>query len=249
MFLPSIDINPKSSPAVIVAADYRTADVFNRYNIQYCCGAKRSLETICGMDGPDLQILLDELRKITRITQLPSDLPFDKWDIDFLIDYIVNIHHHYRKETVPFLGKELKQFAEEHTKKYPFFITICSDFENLETEMLRHISKQEETLFPYLRQVAHAYKGNASFAGLLVRTLRKPIAKMMQKDRDIVVGTIHKFRSHTGNYTAPPHACTSHRVILSKLKELDNDLAQHIFLETEILSPRIIQMEKELLLR
>jgi len=35
-------------------------------------------------------------------------------------------------------------------------------------------------------------------------------------------------------------------VALSKLKELDADLVQHIYLENEILFPKAIQVEKEL---
>lgn len=113
--------------------------------------------------------------------------------------------------------------------------------------MLPHIRHEEEVLFPYLRQVAHAYEKKDSFGGLLVRTLRKPIAKVMKDEHGMITETLTKFRQLTDNYIPPAKACTSHHVILSKLKELDNDLVQHAWLETEILFPRVINMEKELL--
>ena len=54
-------------------------------------------------------------------------------------------------------------------------------------------------------------------------------------------------RDLTDNYTPPANACVSHKVSFLKLKELDEDLAQHFFLENEILFAKTIQMEKELL--
>jgi regulator of cell morphogenesis and NO signaling len=36
-------------------------------------------------------------------------------------------------------------------------------------------------------------------------------------------------------------------VVIAKLKELDNDLLQHIYLEETVLFPKVLKMEKELL--
>jgi regulator of cell morphogenesis and NO signaling len=51
----------------------------------------------------------------------------------------------------------------------------------------------------------------------------------------------------TNDYTPPSNACVSHKVTFSKLRELDNDLMQHMHLENNILFPRAIEMEKILL--
>jgi regulator of cell morphogenesis and NO signaling len=56
-------------------------------------------------------------------------------------------------------------------------------------------------------------------------------------------------RQLTDHYTPPKNACTSHRVIFSKLEEIDNDLVQHLYLENDVLFPRAIAIEKELLER
>lgn len=247
MFLTTVDITPQSSPNELVNADYRTAEVFERLGIQFCCGTRLPLETICSDQGLDLASLMEDLRKKTRVAQLPPSLPFEKWGIDFLIDYIVNVHHFFIKETFPSLGKELIRFAEEHRKKYPFYSTLYEEFEKLQTEILPHICHEEETIFPYLRQVAHAYERKDSYARLLVKTLRKPLARIINDDHKILIETMYRFRQWTNNYSHPANACTSQRVILSRLQELDNDLAQHVYLENEVLFPKILKMEKELL--
>jgi regulator of cell morphogenesis and NO signaling len=53
-------------------------------------------------------------------------------------------------------------------------------------------------------------------------------------------------RGLTNNYEPSPRACITHKVALAKLKELDADLVQHIYLENEILFPKAIAIEKEL---
>jgi regulator of cell morphogenesis and NO signaling len=54
-------------------------------------------------------------------------------------------------------------------------------------------------------------------------------------------------RELTNNYTPPDKACLTHKVTFAKMKELDDDLVRHIHLENNILFPKAIAMEKELL--
>jgi regulator of cell morphogenesis and NO signaling len=70
----------------------------------------------------------------------------------------------------------------------------------------------------------------------------------MQQEHESVSKVLNKTRELTNDYIPPDKACITHRVTLSLLKELDNDLVQHLYLENQILFPKAIAMEKELLL-
>ncbi|MEO5561946.1 MAG: DUF542 domain-containing protein [Chitinophagaceae bacterium] len=247
LFLSPFEINKESSPSELVKQDYRTADVFNKYGIEYCCGGRWPIHMVCATKNISLDILLKDLAKVTRTLQLSTSLPFHDWSIDFLTGYLVNVHHSYLRHALPVLAETLHHFAEEHADKYPYYRAISLHLHELKEEMLAHLKQEEEVIFPYARQVARAHEGKESFGALLVRTLRKPVAVIMDHDHEILVKTIYKFRELTDNYTPPQQACPTHHVVLSRLKELDNDLVQHIHLENEILFPRVISMEKELL--
>lgn len=249
MYLSTLDINPKSIVSDIVARNYRTADVFKKYEIEYCCGGKWPLETICMMKGIDINELQKELIMAARDLQIPAFLSFHDWNVDFLTDYIINIHHYYLKKTLPELKLQLDDFIEEHIKKYPELSQLKTSYDKLYKEIIPHIQEEEDLIFPYIKQVAHAFENKDSYAALLVKTLRKPIDKLMKQEHEIVNSIVFQLRALTGNYTAPEKACISHRVIYSKLKELDNDLLQHIYLENNILFPKALAMEKELLER
>ena len=247
MFLNHNNISESSFVSDIVKQDYRTADVFRKYDIEYCCGAKWSLDAICMMKGLDINALKTDLEKATRNINVSNSLRFDEWPIVFLADYIVNVHHSYMKTVMPEIKSMLKNFIEEHVKKYPELAALDVAFNQLYKEVFPHMKQEEEVFFPYIKQIYSAFTTKESYAGLLVRTLRKPVEDVMSRDHQSAIKHLHKFRTLTNNYTPPLNACVSHKVSFAKLRELDNDLTQHIHLENNILFPKAIEIEKELL--
>ena len=247
MFLKSYQIEPSSFVTEIVTKDYRTAEVFRKYGIEYCCGGRWPLEMVCQTKSIDIKKLIKELEDATRTVHVPNALPFNEWDIDFLADYIVHVHHHYLKNQLPEIKLLLLKFADEHRKKYSYIPELEKIFLRLYNEMLPHLRQEEEIIFPYIRQITHAFDSREPYARLLVKTLRKPIEEVMNHEHESVVKSAEKMRELTNDYTVPAQACVSHKVVFSKLKELDNDLMQHMHLENNILFPRAIEMEKILL--
>jgi regulator of cell morphogenesis and NO signaling len=159
----------------------------------------------------------------------------------------VHVHHHYLKNQLPEIKSTLLHFAEEHREKYAYLQELEKVFLQLYNEMLPHLQHEEEIIFPYIRQITHAFQSRESYASQLVKMMRKPIEQIMNQEHEMVAGNLFEMRKLTSDYTPPENACTNHRVIFSRLKELDNDLVQHIHLENNILFPRAIEMEKILL--
>ena len=241
-------IDPLSSVSDIVNNDYRTAEVFRKHGIEYCCGGKWPLQMVLeSKEDLDAAAIIQELELAIHPIGVPHSLPYEKWDIDFLIDYIINIHHAYLKKALPDTKEQLEKFAEGHRKQYPELVELTKVFKSLTTEMLPHLQHEEEIIFPYIRQISHAFHNKESYASLLVRTLRKPVENVMNHEHESVNKILHQMRQLTNSYTAPEHSCTNHRVTFLKLLEIDTDLAQHMHLENDILFPRSIEMEKKLL--
>ena len=247
MFLQPFEINRKSLVAEIVAKDYRTADVFRRHGIGYCCGGKWPMEMACEMRGVDADKVEMELEAATRTLHVSTQLDFAEWDIDFLIDYLINVHHRYLKKSLPETQQILSEFANEHIKKFPYLVELEKHFDLLVKQLLSSMQREEEVLFPYIRQIAHAHKHKEPYAALLVRTLRKPVEETMFKGHETVNDIILSIRKLTNQYTTPENVCISHKVVIAKLRELDNDLMQHLYLEQSILFPGAMAIEKEVL--
>jgi regulator of cell morphogenesis and NO signaling len=247
MFVTSFKLDPALTVSEIVTRDYRTAEVFRRYGIGYCCGGKWPLEIACEMQGVKPEQLLADLEKATRTVQVSSQLDFENWSIDFLIDYIVHVHHHYLEKNLVLVKTLVSDFVREHARKYPWFEDLEQKNSLLSAQLVVSMKKEEEVLFPYIRQVAHAYKDKEPYAELLVRTLRKPVDDAIASDYKKIRELLLAIRNLSDMYTVPPGVCTSHKVVLSKLREQDNDISQHLFLEQSALYPRALAIEAELL--
>jgi regulator of cell morphogenesis and NO signaling len=229
----------------IVRSDYRTADVFKKHGINYCCGGNASLKDACDIKQIDLTQISGELNNAVQSIHLPAAIRFDEWPVAFLIDYILNVHHAYIKQTLGPLLALLKSFAEGHKGKYPYMMDVLDAFEGLHDELKENIKEQEETVFPYLRQICSTHTRRESYGNLFVRTLSKPLNKTSgQRRLEVYLKTIRELTNH---YTFTPSVCTNHQVIYHKLREFDTDLVQHKHLENNILFPKVVQMEQELL--
>ena len=249
MFLTPFDIRDDSFVTDIVLQDYRSSSIFRKYGIDYCCGGKIPLHTACKIRGLDLTTIKNELNETIRVIQVSSSVNFNDWNTDFLIDYITNVHHSFLVKNFPDMIDTLRRFTDGHQSKYPHLCPLLDLVCQLRDNLLPHLEQEEQIIFPYIKQIAHAHKNNESYAALLVRTLRKPVENIMNHEHEYTKRSLYRIRELTNHYSLPPHACVSHKVSFLKLKELDNDLVQHLFLENEILFPKALQMEKELLIQ
>ncbi|HEV8273294.1 MAG TPA: DUF542 domain-containing protein, partial [Chitinophagaceae bacterium] len=196
-------IEPSSFVTDIVVHDYRTADVFRKYDIDFCCGGKWPLDIACQNKNLPTEEVVRELQRI--VTQSPSNaaIDFDSWEIDFLADYIFNVHHSYLKRALPEIKEHVDKFLVEHSKKFPELVAIEIIMNQFMIEIPPHMRQEEEMYFPYIKQIYHAYKHRESYARLLIRTLRKPIEEVMQKEHDTTGSNLNRLRSITNNYTPP----------------------------------------------
>lgn len=232
----------------IVVEDYRAADVFRKYNIDFFCNGKWPLEEVCKTKGLDPQEVLGEIKKVLHQHPNGMVLEFNQWTLDFLADYILNIHHRYLDKALPDAYNFVQRFLGEYRKEFPYLAELEKIMQKMMKDIPPHMRKEEEVIFPYIKQVYHAWRHRESYASLLIRTLRKPVEEVMQGEHESVGSQLQRIREVTDNFTLPPYASTLHRVTFAKLMELDQNLVQHIHLENNILFPKAIAMEKELLL-
>lgn len=247
MLLQKIIIDRKSVVSDIVKEDHHSVDVFRKHGIEYCCAGKFPLEDVCASKGIPFEQIKKELEDACRVVQLPHAMDYHSWNVDFLTNYIVNVHHGYLRRTLPDTKEILGKFASGHEKKFPYISDVARLYNKLHTSLLPHIHYEEEVVFPYIRQVVHAFENNDSYARLLVKTLRKPLDKLMSHEEENLASLMVELRAAANNYEMPSNSCTSHGVALQRLKELDNDLMQHIYLENQVLFPKAIGIEQQLL--
>ena len=231
----------------IVRADYRTADVFRKFGINYCCGGNVALEEICNRQKLDIDKLQNALNNSVKNLSVPSSLRFDEWTVDFMMDYIINVHHSYLRHALPSITELMAAFVKSHRNKYPYLDTVQESFLELTSFLLEQIEEEEQKVFPYIRHMSHTIKHNETYGRLFVKNWSKPLDQVLKSDHQHIAALLLQLRKESNNYTFGNDACTNHLVIYQKLQELDDDIVQHQQLENNILFPKAILMEKELL--
>lgn len=230
----------------LVRADYRLADVFKKWGINYCCGGQQPLDHVCRLQGLDQAEVESDMQQAQQTVVLSNAVSFDAWPVDFLTDYIVHVHHAYIKTVATSLEQSFAQFAQGHQKKYPSLSTVHGLFKKLVVLLNEQMPYEEEVLFPYIKQVHNAFRRNESYGSLFVRTLHKPFNETTGKAQQQTQLVLTELRKATQHYHFPADACTNYQVYYHKLNEFDADLVQHNHLEHKVLFPKVVQMEQAL---
>ena len=226
--------------AEIVAANYKAADVFKKYGIDFCCGGKVGLAEICSKKGIDLSEIESDLESVTNQKESAHD--FDRWELDFLVDYIINQHHTYVAENIPLIIQYSDKVANVHGENYPETVEINRLFHMVAAELQAHMQKEERILFPYVKQLVGAKKAGMPMPVAPFGTVNNPI-KMMEEEHETAGDIFKQIAKLSNNYTPPLAACTTYRVLYAKLQDFETDLHKHIHLENNILFPKASILE------
>jgi regulator of cell morphogenesis and NO signaling len=70
---------------------------------------------------------------------------------------------------------------------------------------------------------------------------------LMEQEHETVGESFEKIRTLTNDYALPDDACASYNLLYRMLDEFEEDLHVHIHLENNILFPKAVKLEKELL--
>jgi regulator of cell morphogenesis and NO signaling len=119
-------------------------------------------------------------------------------------------------------------------------------FRLLEEELAGHFMKEEKVLFPFIQELAQAKRtGDISYLKDLP-SVKDPV-RMMEADHDNAGEILAQLRQLTNDYTPPAGSCNSFGLLYKKLEALESDLHQHVHLENNILFPKALALEKEVL--
>ena len=225
----------------IVAEDFKYAEVFDTYKIDFCCNGSVPLSEACKYAHVDIETIIGELKEALSETSAMVD--FKSWSTELLVDYILKFHHYNIRKQGPEIAALLDKVCRAHGDNHPELFEVQELFSHSLADLYNHLQKEEMILFPYIYELCEAEKNGTSSPGFHCGTIESPIAVMMaEHDAE---GERYRRISHlTNEYTTPDDGCSSYRLVLEKLKAFEAALHHHIHLENNIVFPRAIEMEQ-----
>ena len=233
---------PDATIREIVACDYRTAAVFQRHGLDFCCNGCRTIEQGCRDAGVDEGVLLNELESVLRTPA--TDVPrYGSWDAPALVSYIVANHHAYVTAALPPLLLHTRKLADVHGAHRSELVHIARLVERIAAEMTDHMVKEEQILFPFILALAEAASAHRPAPASPFGTVQNPI-HMMETEHRFVGDAMAEIRALTDGYRLPDDACTTYGVCFQELEAFERDLHAHVHLENNILFPKAIAFEE-----
>ena len=227
----------------VVADNYRMAEVFKKFEIDFCCGGGRSLKETCEENGVDIDVVTEALREV-ELRGKHVEYDFENWKLEQLIDHIQDKHHSYVKESIPIISEYALKVKNVHGENKPYVIEIANHFLGLTEELTSHLYKEENILFPFIKKMEMAKVAGESIE-IPFGSVQGPISAMLH-DHDRAGDELKVIRKLAESFKTPDDACATHMVLYGMLKDFETDLMMHIHLENNILFPKAITLENDM---
>ena len=224
------------------AADFRKAQVFKNFGLNFSCHGQKTIDEACA----EKQVDPTKVKEAINHLSTPDDiaLNYNDWSLTLLISFIIHRHHLYVKTHLPellHLSHNLAKLSDDPTLKKIEQLTII-----LEKELSAHLHKEEVILFPYISALTKFEENPETITSFGFSTINTPVNVMMteHESSDEIIAEIEKTLSTVQTLSQNSPQYNFYR---ESLKAFADDLDTHIHLENNILFPKAIALEKELL--
>lgn len=225
--------------AALVTERPELAPVLDDLGLDFCCGGQRSLLEAIAAAG------LDRGATVAKLDQTPAaprgDSDWSQLDMAELVDHVESTHHVYLAGAFARLDALAEKVAGVHGERHPELADVHATYRALRADLEPHLMKEEQILFPMIRELATATRSPSFHCG----TLSNPIS-VMTSEHDRAGELLARLRALTDGYLVPADGCASYQLLYSGLAELEADTHLHVHKENNLLFPAAVEAERRL---
>jgi len=228
----------------IIEENYVYASVLYYFGIKFYHCSEDTLDQVCLKRGLDVQAVVRDLENINHkgishknlLSQLPAEL---------IVEYLKHTHHVFIKKRLPYIAnliKELKvadgpvNLVQDLKWIFPVFV---EDF-------IHHAYQEEDTLFDYIKRLEDTAKGKI-YAGKMFFEVKNSILQDFAIEHEEHEEELRGIRKITNEYTVQDGFQQHLKVVYYELLRLEDEFMVHASIENEVLFPKGLQLEQEVL--
>lgn len=175
----------------------------------------------------------------------PKQAP-DAWRTESLasiMEHIVRTHHVYCRREVVEIEALFKDVIAKQGSSHPELKRMHDLFLQMARDLLKHMLKEEETLFPYIARVEEEVSNEVPVSWPPFGTVGNPI-RIMVLEHLKTDDEMEQIRRLSNGHAPPVNASEDYRALCQRLADFERDMRQHIECENDILFPRAVAMEE-----
>ena len=217
--------------ADVVKEHPNTIGFLNGLHLDYCCGGHEAISIAVREKGLDVDKFLVELNEVaarkTQQRDVHEDIEsFKELKVTDMLDDLEATHHvtdrKLMAETEAYLNKILIVHYPHHGE---MLTRLHHLYAGLKAELEEHFAKEEQLVFPLMRQHPHPD----------AKTLA--LVEELEKEHSGAGDIIKEIQELTDNFTPPADACPTFRHTYATMEQLFDDVFIHIFKENSIAFP------------
>jgi regulator of cell morphogenesis and NO signaling len=200
--------------------------VITKREINACCRYRDLLESTAKSEQPDLSSVLDQV----RASAFRND-DAAKWmslRLDELVEHILNKCHRPLGARLLNLETLIDMVEESHGNEIGDpTCEIKEAFVSLRGEILDHLLHEEDMLFPWI------VSGNGRCPVEMIDDLKYQHKVLAMKAKTVAASA--------SRLPMKTNSCEGRTALFTTLKALETDIDNHIFLENNVLYPRVVR--------
>ena len=226
----------------LIHDDYQYAKVLNSFGIDFYKHYDENLIDLCDSKGISSGKVLGYRNSLHESNLLANEY-LKSSPVNLVIEFLKDNHNYFIKNKLPYLhnlinnlndNKHQTNFSKDLKFIFPIFF---EDF-------VEHIYEEENHFFNYIYELFNADQGRINSASLIFMIKKFSIKKILN-DHINEDSEMAGIRGITKNYSYRNIKDLHLKVIFQELKEFDEELTVHSYIENNILFPKAFELEKK----
>ncbi len=228
----------------LVSQNYVFASVLHYFGISFYQYPTESLSQVCKKHKVNASQLISELESWALRTE-PSAEELYINPIEVLVAYLKKKHYYFVRQELPFLSNIISGIAPE-----PKFAATMADlrimFPLFVEDFIHHIHEEESRLFKRIELLQEIEDNQFSLRDALTILERDPV-HLLADQHEIHDDEMEGIRKITQDYSLSEDAPLSMKVLYHELQNFERELHIHAKIEDELLFPKAVELEREVL--
>lgn len=227
-----------------VARNPHAKRVLEDFGIDYCCGGGQGLAEAAAAKGMKVGALLE---RVAAAAAAPGQRPERIWadaGVGELIEHLLSTHHAFMKREMPRIDDLLRKVSQAHGEHHgPMLRDLGATFQAFRAEIEDHLMKEEQILFPTIGEMDAYARTGGEKPQAHCGSVEYPI-RQMEYEHNSAGDALKRMRAIASEYRPPADACPTFAALYEALAAVERDLHEHIHLESNVLFPRSIALER-----
>jgi regulator of cell morphogenesis and NO signaling len=227
----------------LVHRNYSLIPVLERFGIVLGFGDK-TIREVCDEQDLNIPFFLEIINSYLDDDYFPRE-HLITFPLKLIVDYLTHTHRDYLEKRIPEIEAIISDSKDPCYEDKEHNFLLIKFFREYKNELILHIRREDEKVFPYTLRVEEFYLDPAG-AKSLPREITEYSIMDYLREHDDIEEKLFDLKNILIKYLPPPRKPDACYRVIAMLCDLEKDMNDHSRIEEKVLVPKVAMMEKTL---